>query len=335
MTEWFYARDGRQNGPVTFEQLVELARTGGLDAIKDSVWNSSMQGWTPAGQVPGIFAVTSAPAMPVSNAANPYAAPESNWSESFNSTGPALAEIEHGSEQLEPMACISRGYEITRRQFANVFLVGLVYFALVMGLSFIIGIVQQVVLVVSSRDGGAPNDFGTLALLVQGVGQVFQQVLSIFMQLGLVRVGLNFVSGREVSIGMLFGGGSKLLPAIGASILFGIAMIIGLLLLIVPGIYIAMRYGYFLTAMVDRDLGIFEAFEYSSSVTTNNRLNLFLLALLNFLIILAGVLLCGVGLILAAPIVWLGSLVAYRWLQYGPNAAADHPGTQIPMLNSL
>jgi len=160
-------------------------------------------------------------------------------------------------------------------------------------------------------------------------------VLSIFLQLGLVRIGLNLVSGKEVSVGMLFGQGAKLLRAIGASILFGIAVLIGILLLIVPGIYIALRYGHFMTAIVDRDLGIMEAFEYSSSITTNNRMNLFLLALLCIGVTLIGLLLCFVGLIFAAPVVWLTGLVAYRWMQYGRSATLDQPGTQNPMLNAV
>jgi len=59
MTEWYYARGGQQNGPVTFEQLLELAGNGGLDPVKDQVWTAAMKDWTPAGQVPGLF--TAAP----------------------------------------------------------------------------------------------------------------------------------------------------------------------------------------------------------------------------------------------------------------------------------
>ena len=40
-TEWYYARGGRQNGPVTEDQLRDLARTGGLRG-DDLVWNASM-----------------------------------------------------------------------------------------------------------------------------------------------------------------------------------------------------------------------------------------------------------------------------------------------------
>lgn len=334
MTEWFYARNGQQNGPVTFEQLVELASRGGLDAVNDQVWNSSMQNWTTAGQVPGIFSSPAIPEIPAFNPSNPYAAPQSGWNDAVpNNLG--LTEISYGSEIIDPMVCITRGYEIFRRQFGNILLVGLVYIACAIGMSFVFGMAEVMVTLMASPNTGPTTEQSTVAIVVTVISRVLQQLISIFLQLGMIRIGLNLVSDKEVSIGMLFGEGTKLLRAVGASILFGIAMVIGLLLLIVPGVYIAMRYGQFMNAIVDRDLGIIEAFSYSESITTNNRMNLFLLALLSFLFVLVGLIPCGLGLIIAGPVVWLAGLLAYRWMQYGPNATKDHPGTQIPMLKGL
>jgi GYF domain 2 len=334
MTEWFYARGGQQNGPVTFEQLVDIASKGGLDAINDQVWNASMQNWTPAGQVPGIFSVLGIPDIPAINPSNPYAAPQSGWNDSLPSEF-GLAEIAHGSEIIDPMVCITRAYEIFKRQFGNILLVGLVYIACAIGISFVFGMAEIMVTMMASPDNAPSSEQGTMVIVVTVISRVVQQVISIFLQLGMIRVGLALVSEKEISIGMLFGEGGKLLRAIGASILFGLAMVIGLVLLIVPGIYIAMRYGQFMNAIVERDLGIIEAFSYSESLTTNNRLNLFLLALLGILIVLVGLIPCGLGLIIAGPVVWLAGLVAYRWMQYGPDAAKDHPGTQIPMLKGM
>ena len=171
--------------------------------------------------------------------------------------------------------------------------------------------------------------------MVCSASQIVFQIFSIFLQLGLVRVGLNIVSGKEASIGMLFSQGNKLVRAILASILYGIAVVIGILLLIVPGIYIALRYGQFITAIVDRDLGIMDAFEYSSSITTNNRMNLFLFWLLVLVAIIIGMIPCGLGLIFVGPVVWIAGLVAYRWMQYGREATKDHPGTETPMLTGI
>ena len=334
MTEWFYVREGQQNGPVSFEELVALARRGELKA-GDSVWNETMQAWTPAGQVQGLIDTSYAayesgapPAMP----SNPYAAPQSNWSESLHSSNVELSEIEYGSDVIDPMDCMSRGIEITKRKFLDIFLVGIVYLACIFGLSILSSIIELAVTGTSNQN---PQEFSSGRMIVVITSQIVFQIFSIFLQLGLVRVGLNIVSGKEASIGMLFGQGSKLLRAIIASIVYGLAVMIGLLLLIVPGIYVALRYGQFLTAIVDRDLGIMEAFEYSSSITTNNRMNLFLFWLLAMVAIIIGMIPCGLGLIFIGPVVWMGGLVAYRWMQYGRDAAKDHPGTETPMLTGI
>ncbi len=287
-----------------------------------------MSGWTPAGQVDGlVFSHAAPPSM----SSIPYAAPQSHWSEPADSSDVELSEIQHGSEVIDPMDCFSRGIELTKRKFLpDILLIGIVYFGCIFGLSIVTSVIELIV-TGGQRTSGEMTSVNVFFVILN---QIVMQVVSIFLQLGLARIGLNLVSGKEVSIGLLFGQGSKLLNAVLASILFYIAVMIGLILLVVPGIYIALRYGQFMNAIVDRDLGVIEAFEYSSSITTNNRLNLFLFWLLALIAFIIGAIPCGLGLIFIGPVVWLSSVVAYRWMQYGPDAAKDHPGTQTPLLAS-
>lgn len=336
MIEWFYTRAGVQQGPVSFEQLVALAAQGGLDPRVDLVWNESMTQWAISGEVPGLFPDTFVSAPTVGATVNPYSPPQSHSLEPVLAVaGPGLAEIVPGSDPIDPIACISRGFDLTKRHFPMLLLIGLVFLGCSMAPGMVLSFVDVMVQSVVARGDDASTTVSAGWLVIFVLLRIVLQVFSIFLQMGLIRVGLNFVSGRAVSLGQLFGEGGKLLRAIGATILFSIAMIFGLLLLIFPGVYIALRYGHYLTAIIDRNLGVIEAFEYSSSITTNNRGNLFLLALLNMLLFFAGVLLCCVGLIFVAPVAWLGSLVAYRWMQYGHQAAQDHPGTELPMLDGV
>lgn len=337
MTEWYYARGGTQNGPISFEKLVEIARSGGLDPVKDLVWTSTMKDWLPAGQVPGIFGAPG----PVADPSNPYAAPETSWTDDISRpipAGEALLEIVPGSEPMDIGGCVKRAFDLTCRNFGMILLVLIVYMAVAFGVESVLS------LALASLTGelGAvpkPEEFGSpsMNLMFAGLGvkTLLTQLLSVFLSLGATRIGLNLVSGKEFNVGMLFGGGKKLLPALGATILFALITIVGFALLIVPGVYFALRYGFFLTAMVDRDLGVIDSLKYSSSLTTNNRLNLFLLGLLGIVIMLAGFLALCVGIFFAIPVLWLSWMVAYRWLQYGHRAALDHPGTRTPMLTGM
>ena len=51
---WFYMKNQEQAGPVTWEQLVDLARDGRLLAT-DAVWTQNMPQWQPAGTIAGLF----------------------------------------------------------------------------------------------------------------------------------------------------------------------------------------------------------------------------------------------------------------------------------------
>ncbi|WP_193212525.1 GYF domain-containing protein [Luteolibacter marinus] len=53
--QWFFSTGGERIGPVGFDYLLELAKTGKLDPRADMVWSSSLNDWEPAGQVEGLF----------------------------------------------------------------------------------------------------------------------------------------------------------------------------------------------------------------------------------------------------------------------------------------
>lgn len=348
MTEWYYAKDGQQKGPLSFEDLIQIASSGGLNPTKDLVWNKSMKDWVIAGQVPGIFTQTTESTAPPTDPSNPYSAPTAGWNEVAQITASeSLEEIVPGSDPLDVMACAKRGFNLTIRHFGMILVVGIVYIGVTMGAGLILGAIDVAFALNSPPTGTVPvagenpqeaaiRSFAA-SMEQQGsaLSQVLNQLLSVFLSIGLTRIGLNLVSGKPISVGMLFGGGRKFLPMLGAYIIFMAAFVVGLVLLIVPGIYIATRYGQFFYAIVDRDLGIIDAFKYSSSLTTNNRLNIVLLWLLFFAMAFAGFLALCVGIFFAMPVIWLTGLVAYRWLQYGHRAALDHHGTQTPMLEKL
>jgi hypothetical protein len=268
--------------------------------------------------------------------ANPYSAPKSAW-EPPAEAGVALEDIVPGTEPIDVMGCVRRGVQLTSRYFGRIFLVGLTYFAITFAVGFVLGLIDSALGWGGSSErgwsfDGANSTFVRFHESGSPFNVIVTNVVSIYLSLGVARIGLNLVSGKEFSVAMMFGEGRKLLRAIGASILYGAMVVVGLVLLIVPGIYLALRYGQFLNAIVDRDMGVLESLKYSSSITTNNRMNLFLLALLSIAIFIAGVLALVVGLIFAYPVIWLSWIVAYRWMQYGSRAAMDHPGTQMPML---
>jgi len=53
--DWFYTREGKRLGPVTFENLRTKATQGELNPRLDMAWTQGMGEWQPAGEIDGLF----------------------------------------------------------------------------------------------------------------------------------------------------------------------------------------------------------------------------------------------------------------------------------------
>lgn len=332
MQQWYYTKNGERQGPVSLVNLQGLAYRGWLDAQKDMVWTDGMPDWKLISQMGDLFGenlATSAENF------NPYAAPGTS-PDNLLAQAPAssLGEIALGSVNLDAMAIAKRALTLTKRHFGLLIGIGITYLAVVVGVELGLSAIEEAL--GWNTFGIFPGGFG--AELPEATTQhsmagfLASTVFSMFIGLGLARCCLSLVSGDEATIATLFSQGPKLINALLASLLFGLMIMAGLLLLIVPGIILMLRYSFYQEAIVDRNLGVMDAFKYSARLTQNNRLNLFGLGVISMLIVLAGVLAFFVGLIFAIPWISLITPLAYRFLQYGERALTDLPHSEIESL---
>jgi uncharacterized membrane protein len=179
--------------------------------------------------------------------------------------------------------------------------------------------VAAVVLVVNAVFSGLGN---VLSRDAAGLGFVFQVggfLVSILLALGLIRVALAVTRGEQADVAVLFQG-ERFGAYLGASILFGLMLAVGFLLCIVPGVIAAVIFGFYGYALVDRSLGVGEAFTRSGDITKGQRGTVFLLALALAGINLLGALACGVGLLVSYPVTIVAGGYAYRVLSNEPVA---------------
>jgi Protein of unknown function (DUF975) len=101
---------------------------------------------------------------------------------------------------------------------------------------------------------------------------------------------------------------------LGASILLALAIAVGFILLIVPGIIFALMFMFTTFIVVDRELGPIEAMKESNRITRGYKWSLLGLVLMFVLINLLGVLALGVGLLVSLPVSSLAFVHAYRQL---------------------
>jgi hypothetical protein len=144
--------------------------------------------------------------------------------------------------------------------------------------------------------------------------QVISLLIGIIFGMGLIRAALAVTEGRAPEVNMLFltdGFGAYLV----ASILVVIGITLGLVLLIVPGIILAIMWHFFGYVIVeDPTTGSIDAMKRSAEITRGYRWQLFGLGLLLILINFAGFLALGVGMIFTYGITAITVAYTYKVL---------------------
>jgi uncharacterized membrane protein len=148
-------------------------------------------------------------------------------------------------------------------------------------------------------------------VLVQIVGNL----VGLLITLGWLRVALGITDGVKPDLADVFkaeGYGIFLL----ASILFYLGTLIGLFLLIVPGIIFIATFGFYGFVVAERGdgVGVFESLQRSAELTRGHRWTLFGMAIVLFLVNIVGLIACFVGVIFTLGITLITWAYLYRAL---------------------
>jgi len=109
---------------------------------------------------------------------------------------------------------------------------------------------------------------------------------------------------------------------IGGQIVVGIAVVVGLLLLIVPGIIAALAFYFTQYLIVERKLWPFEALKESARITKGHRWQLALFSLALFGLNILGALALLIGLLVTIPVSMLAVVHVYRILEHKASEVA-------------
>jgi hypothetical protein len=136
-------------------------------------------------------------------------------------------------------------------------------------------------------------------------------LIATFLECGAIAMALKMARGEQAGIGDIFSGGRFFGRMLVVRFLTMIAVVIGLVLLVVPGIIIGLGLMLAPYYIVDQDLDAIGAMKASWDATKGQKGDLFLLGLLNFLVILLGLCVLGVGVFVALPVAQLATTFAY------------------------
>ena len=202
---------------------------------------------------------------------------------------------------LKPGVISSYGNGWTQlwKHFLVLFLIGIIYFVI----SMIFGVPQWLA------------GLGGRADIIAGVSSVIS-LLGFFYSLLIVNpigYGENYAylkaaRGEEVEVQDMFAAFKNYWNAVFANILVGIIVVIGFILIIVPGIIFACKLAFVPYLVVDRKMSVMKAINESWHMTHGHAWKVFLVGLLGIPVFLAGLVCLGVGVIIS--IMWIQTAIA-------------------------
>ena len=165
-----------------------------------------------------------------------------------------------------------------------------------------------------SYDGGP--GFVLRMILLAVVFLVVMFALQVLMA-ALAKGGLDVADGKSPALGELFEGWDKT-QVIVAAVLIAIATAVGFALCYLPGIIVAFLTSYTMYYVIDKQLSAVDAIKASLSFTTAHLGETILFFLLAAVVTAIGGILCGVGLLVAYPVVLVGQAYTFRLLNNEP-----------------
>ncbi|MGM0482758.1 MAG: hypothetical protein ACQEP6_02755 [Patescibacteria group bacterium] len=140
-------------------------------------------------------------------------------------------------------------------------------------------------------------------------------IMGSWLTLGIHRVFLELSSGTPTSVKRVFSQGvMAVLYLVVAGIFYGIIATLGFILLIIPGLFIAIKFYFYDILIADKQLGPIEALKRSWAMTAGHWFQLFGLLILVILLNFAGMLALGIGLLITVPVSAMVMICAYRYL---------------------
>lgn len=138
--------------------------------------------------------------------------------------------------------------------------------------------------------------------MVDYLGIVVDIILTPILSAGVLLTANELIKGNKPHFSFLFKGFSFFVPVLMVNLLSAVMTTVGLVLLIIPGIYLAVAYTFAIMFVLFLKYDYWSALEWSRKIISKNWWQFFSFLLVIVFLNLAGLLLCGVGILFTAPV---------------------------------
>jgi len=211
--------------------------------------------------------------------------------------------------ELDIGGCINRGWEVVKNNFWPAVGITALVLLIVVVVNQFVGlftrpIIQGIMLEHRITVGGAVF----LLLMILASGPIYTIIMA-----GLFKYYLKLIRGENPGIGDAFSGFG---PSIGQLILLSLALniltLVGYVLCVVPGIYLAVAWFFSIPLVIDRQLHFWEAMELSRRMVNKHWFLVLAFLVVYAVLSMAGVLACCIGILVTVPISIAALMYAYE-----------------------
>jgi hypothetical protein len=275
---WYYAKDGKPEGPLDRTTIQELFREGKI-APDGLVWQDGTPDWVMASSV---------------------------FTKAGNRDG-AVGPVSGGSGQIDFAECFAEGWNVFKIHWPLMVAAGAIFFlisAVIQGPFQVIQVMMQEVM-----EGNMPLMFGLM-----GLSYIVSLIFTPPLTAGFYQFCLESLRDKP-RLEVLFQGFKECwLQSALCVLVMGLLIILGLICLILPGIYLSIAYYYALPLVIDRKMGFWEALELSRQTVHKQWFMVFAVVVVSALLSAVGIILCCVGVVGSLPLGYLVAMQSYRQL---------------------
>ena len=154
----------------------------------------------------------------------------------------------------------------------------------------------------------------TESLLSIYASSTMEMLFTLPILIGIMLLGVRRARDEMLEIPSIFNYFDMIIPIMLAYIAMSLLLTIGFILLIIPGIYLAVSYAFVYILIVDKGLNVWEAMELSRKTVTRQWFKFFGLSLLSGIIIVISAIPLGIGLIWSIPATYIAYGLLYHHL---------------------
>lgn len=236
---------------------------------------------------------------------NPYAAPTSDLQElPANGQVPSIDEALARGYDFSIGALLSESWAKVKGTKGIIIGGFLVFYVVMMIATLIFGAIFGVVGLVGESLTGFIIGELLVSLLASALAYPFMA--------GINMIGIRRAADQPISFNEIFSHFGRTLPLVITAVVMMLLIYLGMLLLILPGIYLTVAYLLAIPLVVERGLSPWQALEASRKAITQHWFKVFGLFLLLGLITILSVIPLGIGLIWSIPLFVVAMGVLYR-----------------------